>query len=568
MPHTLVLIFFGLTTLYFGAKVLQIAPALLGLLAALLTGRVKWPGPIVDDPDPNASFVREQLGVGHRHLFSNFIFNALGVVGALGFSLLTFASSTLWMRGDVRTNWSWDIVLITLLVLAGTTITSKKAQRLAIQVNTILSDHANKGESQAADGQSAEAKYAIPHPLVGQRHLPSDTKRALDMFYESTRCHQEGHKRRAATLYQQALKVDPSLHENARAALTNMAQDGTSRDQGATYYWLGIHSEYLRDWQQAAPHYEKAIQSFAQSGDQRREARARCNLGNVKMHMNDPSALEEFEQAVALNPQDGIAYINIGTLYYRISERGDPRFERALDAFASAILADPSTYRPIVTSRLRSIGYAWREDLEDINRLVASKQGAPSSGAGGPPGKRDERSRQKSSDLDVPVKKPKAVKTYQDKKHGFEIDIPQNWTIYKEILPVLDAAFLGPGHDWTPDVDVTFTCGPKEFVNVAVETMTPEPTPQMTEQIFRQYAASRHFKNCQYGRITVARQAHTWARYQASDQVWSKKYLIVLSGKGYAITASCTGQKMLSQREKIWDTIATSLRLTPASGST
>jgi tetratricopeptide (TPR) repeat protein len=84
--------------------------------------------------------------------------------------------------------------------------------------------------------------------------------------------------------------------------------------------------------------------------------------------------MEEFEKAIALNPRNGTAHLNIGRLYYRISGPGDYRYERALDAFADAIVADPLTYGPRVISSLREIGYTWKEDLEEITQRVESKR--------------------------------------------------------------------------------------------------------------------------------------------------------------------------------------------------
>ena len=120
--------------------------------------------------------------------------------------------------------------------------------------------------------------------------------------------------------------------------------------------------------------YEKAVDSFNQLGYKHRQARAHCNLGNVKMQLMDSSAMDEFEKAVFLNPRNGTVHINIGITYYRISERGDPRFDRAMEAFADAIIADPILYGPIVISRLREIGYTWKEDLEDITKRVEIKR--------------------------------------------------------------------------------------------------------------------------------------------------------------------------------------------------
>jgi tetratricopeptide (TPR) repeat protein len=170
------------------------------------------------------------------------------------------------------------------------------------------------------------------------------------------------------------MKMYPALHEHAREALSKLGQECSPKDAGPIYYWLGAHSEYLMDFKQAAVYYGKAIEAFRQIGYQKRESRVHCNLGNVKMHMLDESAMEEFEKAIALNPRNGTAHLNIARTYYSISEPGDYRYELALDAFADAIVADPSTYSPMVVASLREIGYTWKEDLEKITQLVEGKR--------------------------------------------------------------------------------------------------------------------------------------------------------------------------------------------------
>ncbi|MCD4738561.1 MAG: tetratricopeptide repeat protein [Anaerolineae bacterium] len=586
MNNTLLLIFFGASTVHFGGKASQIIPTFFKLLAALFTGVVKWPGPRIHDPDHNANVVRERLGVRYENLFLTFIFNSSGVFGAFIFSLLMFLSSTSLMSGYVRINWTVTTAILILFALTGGRMGFKKAQRNVVQVNTLLSDLAKKVEPRAVDGCSARSEYAIEHPLIGDRNLPSDRKRALDQFYESVRYHQDGNEFRAMNLYNEATRTDPSLHKNARDVLSEMAQDCSSTDAGAIYYWLGIHSEHLSDWRQAAVAYEKAVNAFNQIGYKNRASRACNNLGSVKMQMRDPSAMDEFEKAIALNPANGMAHISVGVTYYRISERGDPRFEKALDAFANAIIANSLAYTPIVTSRLRSIGYTWKEDLEDVLQRVDSKLLGISSetdipaqedeikanrkkrtgfDTGVPGEKPDESKASRKTKIDfkfsVPVEKTAKLKTYQDEKHGFEIAIPEDWSIYKEAAPMLASVFFRLAHGWTPDVDIAFTCSPNEILNIVVETMTPEPTPNFTERFFRLYAQNMNFTNCEYGRITVGNKAHTWSRYQVKNKIWSKKYMIVLDGKGYAITASCNGKEMFLQREKIWDAIAASFRL-------
>ena len=120
-----------------------------------------------------------------------------------------------------------------------------------------------------------------------------------------------------------------------------MAKSCRPEDEGAIYYWLGIHTQYLKDYPQAESWYVKAIDAFHKIGYPKREGRAHCNLGRVKMKLEDPSGMKEFEKAIALNPMDGIAHIDIGTAYLFADEH-----EQALDAFAEAVWADPESIWP------------------------------------------------------------------------------------------------------------------------------------------------------------------------------------------------------------------------------
>ncbi len=149
-----------------------------------------------------------------------------------------------------------------------------------------------------------------------------------------------------------------------------MTKSCSPENEGAIYYWLGIHTQYLEDYPQAESWYAQAVKSFHKIGYTKREGRAHCNLGRVKIKHEDPSSMEEFEKAIALNPMDGIAHIDIGTVYFLADEH-----ERALDAFAEAVFADPGRYGPVVISRLQRFGYTWKEDVEKIGQRVAKKQG-------------------------------------------------------------------------------------------------------------------------------------------------------------------------------------------------
>jgi tetratricopeptide (TPR) repeat protein len=241
---------------------------------------------------------------------------------------------------------------------------------LRLQEEVSMDNFAQEDEPQGNEGQSMESEYSIEHPLIGDQSQNLVSGRAMDLFVESVKCIQDGNEMKASTLYQEALKAEPSLHTHARDALSNMIQLCSPESEGAVYYWLGIHSEYLEDNDQAVIWYEKAIDAFHKIGYRKREARAHCNLGTVKMQLKDPSGMEEYEKAVTLNPMDGIAHISMGMAYYITDD-----YERALDTFADAVWADPTRYGPLVISRLQRFGYTWKEDVAKIGQRVAKKQG-------------------------------------------------------------------------------------------------------------------------------------------------------------------------------------------------
>jgi hypothetical protein len=183
---------FGVTTVYFGAEALRVTPAFVRLLVALAKGTVKWPGPRVHDPAPGDSGIRGRLGLLYENLFPTYISSTLGVLAAFGFSLLTLIGSTPSMSAHITINWTSTTIVLSLCALAGGEIAFRKAQRNRVHVNSLLSDVVRKVEPRSADGLSAESKYAIEHPLIAARNLPANTRRALDQFYESVRCHQDG----------------------------------------------------------------------------------------------------------------------------------------------------------------------------------------------------------------------------------------------------------------------------------------------------------------------------------------------------------------------------------------
>jgi hypothetical protein len=158
------------------------------------------------------------------------------------------------------------------------------------------------------------------------------------------------------------------------------------------------------------------------------------------------------------------------------------------------------------------------------------------------------------------------MKTYRSEKHGFEIDIPEEWSPASGRMPMLPAAMFALKSGWAPGVEVQFL-GADESVNISIEPMTPEPPPDVTELMFRLAAQDMGYANCEFGRITVGGRQHTWARYLLAGEIWSKKYMLVMDGKGYAITAAChgepcsPGEPLFAQRERVWDAVALSFRL-------
>ncbi len=366
------LILFGGAAGYFGLGLLRIVPTLARLLAALWTRQVKWPGPRIHATSLGASVVREHLGTGYENLFSSFLFGALSLTGVFGYFLLAFVISTGLLSGSIVIKSPGTLYFLAILAFAGGLLASKQALRRKGQVDILLSDRAQGVEPRAVDGHSARASYAIEHPALGYKQLATETRRAFDLFYESVRCFQDGDKMRALMLYQEALEREPALHAIAIKTLSETLADCSSDQEGATCYWLGLHSEYSSNLKEAAAWYDKAAKAYGSIGYKKRESRARCNLGSVKMQMRDGSGMEEFEKATVLDPQNGSAYLNIARTYYSFSYPGDPGYELALDAFANAVRADPVTYTPDVISSLRELGYNWNQEWEEIAKRVQS----------------------------------------------------------------------------------------------------------------------------------------------------------------------------------------------------
>jgi len=142
------------------------------------------------------------------------------------------------------------------------------------------------------------------------------------------------------------------------------------------------------------------------------------------------------------------------------------------------------------------------------------------------------------------------MKTYRNEKLGFEIDAPDEWS-----PPKFGASQVPFGES------IVFGCTYFEAFNFQIGLLCPEQSLEQTEKEFRGYVQRNNYSALEFGRIMVEGKEHIWARYYLGGGRWNKKYLLVLSGIEYAITATCFYQNMLLEREKIWDTVVGSFHM-------
>ena len=155
---------------------------------------------------------------------------------------------------------------------------------------------------------------------------------------------------------------------------------------------------------------------------------------------------------------------------------------------------------------------------------------------------------------------PGGKRTYRNTRRGFELDVPEDWSLSTVHLP-WQIALQGRIFGLNLRADALLTCGSNESLNVVLERFEPELSPDVNELLFTLNAQDMEHTDLEFGRITVAGKEHAWARYMASGRLPSKKYMIILGGIGYGITAVCTDPKARELREKVWDEMAASLRL-------
>ncbi len=106
-----------------------------------------------------------------------------------------------------------------------------------------------------------------------------------------------------------------------------------------------------------------------------------------------------------------------------------------------------------------------------------------------------------------------------------------------------------------------FSYGNKEYLNIVIELLQPEVPPDINELIFTLNAQEKNYTDLQFGRITIGGRDHAWVCYVMNGKGWLKKYMIVLNGYGYALTASCPIDHRSPMVEESWDSITASFRL-------
>ncbi len=147
---------------------------------------------------------------------------------------------------------------------------------------------------------------------------------------------------------------------------------------------------------------------------------------------------------------------------------------------------------------------------------------------------------------------------YINERYCFQMDFPDGWGKSSgfDRLPVIAANVIKDA-----DIEEEFVNKNLERLNIVVQAMQPELTPDITEMLAETNALENNFTGFESGRIEIAGRSHTCATYLVG-RAWSKKYLIVLNGYGYALTCCLPLERKSQEVEDGWDRIAASLRLT------
>jgi hypothetical protein len=148
---------------------------------------------------------------------------------------------------------------------------------------------------------------------------------------------------------------------------------------------------------------------------------------------------------------------------------------------------------------------------------------------------------------------------YVNDDYYFEIEFPNDWekTSGFSRIPIFLSNTI-----MNANILEEFTNKKKEYLNIVIETMRPEIPPDLTEMMFQLTALQMNYTYIESGRINIEARDHTWSSYVISNKVWSKKYMIVLNGYGYALTTSCPIEQSSNKVGEEWDRIVASFKLT------
>lgn len=155
------------------------------------------------------------------------------------------------------------------------------------------------------------------------------------------------------------------------------------------------------------------------------------------------------------------------------------------------------------------------------------------------------------------------MKTYRNEKHGFEIDMPEEWSPVPAVAFGLLSRLSGTTKGGVSKDCFQYGCYEEAF-NFEIGPLFPEPLLSDTEREFTLYAQNRGFKGLEFGRIMVGGKEHVCAHYYIDDKMgrrWNKKYMIVFGGIEYTITGTCNDPQWFVKREKDWDTIVRTFHL-------
>ena len=142
------------------------------------------------------------------------------------------------------------------------------------------------------------------------------------------------------------------------------------------------------------------------------------------------------------------------------------------------------------------------------------------------------------------TKKLGRKKTLRNAEAGFEIDVPDDWSL--------------PSAGTLEDI----VCLPDEAIEFTIDLALPEPLPDYTEREFARVARDKGYTNLEFGRIPAGGREQVWVRYTDRRGDPTKTYIVVLGGMSYVMTATAANRTVFARRERVWDRMVESFRLT------